>query len=193
MTNGQPPTDLDVMLRPRSVYAQLEGEAGARGLAALRRPLFVALVTGCVVSLLTSARLTARLAVPGTLYWTFVPAAEILGLAVVRGRGSFARQVDLYFRGHLPWLLLLLAYAAAWSFWPTRVYTWGNPPWIAGAVVVLAWSLHIDYWFLRSVAGHGAGRAAGALAALRLVSWLVFLVVFVPGAGWQVAASWVGV
>jgi len=39
---------------------------------AIRRPLLVALVFGCAVSLITSGRLSLRLVAPATLYWSFV-------------------------------------------------------------------------------------------------------------------------
>ena len=50
---------------------------------AIRRPLLVAAVFGCCISLMTSGRLSLRLAAPATLYWSFVPLLEIAGLAVV--------------------------------------------------------------------------------------------------------------
>jgi hypothetical protein len=72
----------------------------------VRRPLLVAFVLGCSVSLMTSGRVTLRLAGPATVHWSFVPLAGIAGLAVVSGRRLHAETIDEFFHGYLPWMLL---------------------------------------------------------------------------------------
>src|ERR1035441_1306513 len=114
---------------------------------AIRRPLLVAAVFGCAVSLMTSGRLSLRLAAPATLYWTFVPLLEIAGLAAVwpwkRSPVSFARGIDLFFVSNTPWSLWLCGFAGIWAFFPPAlVIAWTeNPwPWYAPALAVGLWS-----------------------------------------------------
>ena len=47
-----------------------------------RRPLFLAFVLGCGVSMLGSGRLTLRLIADGALSFAFVPLAELLGFVI---------------------------------------------------------------------------------------------------------------
>jgi hypothetical protein len=92
---------------------------------AIRRPLLVAFVFGCAISLMTSGRLSLRLVAPATLYSSFVPLLEIAGLAVVwpwrQSPLSFARAIDLFFVSHTPWSLWLCAFAAVTpgAAWPS--------------------------------------------------------------------------
>ena len=69
--------------------------APARVAQLLRRPLLLALILGCAVSVLASGRFTLRLIVDGALSMAFVPACQVLGLAAVypfrRTQVSFAR------------------------------------------------------------------------------------------------------
>src|ERR1035438_2111170 len=127
---------------------------------AIRRPLLVAAVFGCAVSLMTSGRLSLRLAAPATLYWSFVLLLEIAGLAAVwpwkRSPLSFARAIDLFFVSNTPWSLWFTAFAAAWGFFPpARVFAWtGNPwPWYASALAVGLWSACLDFRFFRAIPG----------------------------------------
>ena len=75
----------------------------------------MAAVFGCAVSLMTSGRLSLRLAAPATLYWSFLPLLEIAGLAAVwpwkRSPISFARAIDLFFVSNTPWSLWFTAFA----------------------------------------------------------------------------------
>src|SRR4051812_37172619 len=85
----------------------------------LRRPLGIALILGCSISLMTSARLTLRLAIPAAIYWSFVPLCELAGLAAVcRGRLKPA-IVDTYFRSTTVALSWVIAFSAAFAFLPT--------------------------------------------------------------------------
>src|ERR1017187_10115962 len=110
---------------------------------AIRRPLLVAAVFGCAVSLMTSGRLSLRLAAPATLYWSFVPLLEIAGLGAVwpwkRSPISFARAIDLFFVSNTPWSLWFTAFAGLSPlFSPVRVFARpGNPgPVFAAAMAV---------------------------------------------------------
>jgi hypothetical protein len=164
---------------------------------ALRRPLLVAFVLGCAVSLMTSGRLTLRLALPATLYWTFVPVCQMVSLAVVarRRKMPFAQLIDSYFQSHTAWLLWVMAFAAMWAFVPApTVFSWMFPRtlWFASAGLVLAWSAYVDFGFFRRVLGRPPGRAARDLAIQRLLCWAMGLAIFVAPGGWQVVASAIG-
>ncbi|HEV2446696.1 MAG TPA: hypothetical protein VGS58_12265 [Candidatus Sulfopaludibacter sp.] len=163
----------------------------------LRRPLLVALVLGCAVSLMTSGRLTLRLAGPAAVYWSFVPLCEIASLAVVAGRRGtpFARTIDRYFEGHAAWLLWATAFVAVWAFVPAPAvygWRWRTLWWYGSAAAVFAWSAYVDFGFFRRVLGRSAGRAARDLAIQRALSWAAGLAIFVAPAGWQELASWLG-
>jgi len=166
---------------------------------AIRRPLLVAVVLGCAVSLMTSGRLSLRLAAPATLYWTFVPLLEIAGLAAVwpwkRSPVSFARAIDLFFVSNTPWSLWFTAFAALWAlFPPARVFAWtGNPwPWYASALAVGLWCARLDFRFFRSVPGRTPARACRDLAVQRFIAWTGGVAWFMGPAAWQVVASRVG-
>jgi len=163
-----------------------------------RRPLLVAVVLGCTMSLITSAGLTLRLAGPATFYWSFVPLAEIAGLAAVCWPGrralSFSRQVDLFFAGHGPWLFWLIGLCAIWSFVPpieafacTKVWLYG-----AGAIVIV-WSAFIDFRFFRFAMERSPARAARDLLLQRLISWTIIIAIFGgPAIPPEIAARLVG-
>ena len=164
---------------------------------ALRRPLLVAFVLGCAVSLMTSGRLTLRLVAPATLYWTFIPLCEIGSLAVVaRGRKMpFARLIDTYFESHTAWLLWVVGFAAVWVFVPPgTAYHWfdDNRLRYGSAALVFAWSAWLDFRFFRRILDRTPGRAARDLTIQRLLAWAVGFAIFVTPAGWQVVSSALG-
>jgi hypothetical protein len=186
--------ELWVMLRPRAAYSELALDtAEPSRWMAIRRPLLLAFVCGCAVSLMTSGRVTLRLTVPAMLYFTFVPLIEIAALAVVRSRSiSLARAIDLFFMGHAPWPLWLTGFAAAWAFLPAmQVFATLTRPltWYAPVLLVLAWSAYIDFWFLRCVFERTPARALRDLTVQRLLTWAGVAVCFAPTAAWQVTAS----
>ncbi len=144
--------DVWVMARPGPAFAALAGRATQDSLwRVFRRPLLVAVVLGCVTSLITFPGITLRLAGPAALCWSFVPLAEVLGLAVAcAGEGArvgFGRKVDLFFMGYLPWLLWPTGIATTFSFLSTaRAFVLLDWLWLgwAGAIVI-AWSAWIDF------------------------------------------------
>jgi hypothetical protein len=148
---------------------------------------------------MASGRVSPRLAVPATVYWSFVPLVETAGLAAVWRRQReairFARAIDLFFQGHAPWLLWLAAFAAIWAFFPTVLvlgWTYAKWAWYGSALAVAAWSAVIDYRFFRGVLGRGAGSALGNLLLQRVVSWGAGLAWFLGRSAWQVTAARLG-
>jgi multisubunit Na+/H+ antiporter MnhB subunit len=109
------------MWQPRAAYRWLAGTPSEGRWWAVTRPLFVALVLGCMVSLVTSGAVSLRRAGDGTLNALLVPATQIIALAVVcwrRPRISFSRVVELSFTGYGPWVLWVILFSTLWAFVP---------------------------------------------------------------------------
>ena len=181
-----------VMLKPAEAYSGLARlPVDDRKWLLLRRPLFVAFILGCTISLITSGRITARLAGPATLYWTFVPLSEIAALVALwwgrRQIVSLPRAVDLFFMSHGPWSLWLIGMAIMWSFFdPIRTYGGPNLIWLDGAgVAVMVWSGYIDYCFFQRIFGRSSTQAAGDVLLQRLISWSLILLIFGGGSLWE--------
>jgi len=183
--------DARVLVRPARAFRVLaDAAAGTHRHSSIwiaaRRPLFLTLVLGSVASLVGASVATVRLIAPTAVYWSFVPAAEILALAIVlwrrRGAHRLPHLIDAFFAGHAAWTLFLLIVGATmavaspqhWWFLITR-------PAIGGLVLVTAWSAYVDFCFFRHVCGAGATRAIGDLALHRFIAWtLIFWVFAVP-------------
>jgi len=153
---------------------------------AVRRPLFLSLVLGCVISLIGASVATIRLIGATPLYWSIVPVVEILGLAIViwrrRGARTFASLIDIFFAGHAAWTLFLLLTGAVlavappehWWFLITR-------PVVTGLVLVAGWSAYVDVCFFRYVCGARLASAIGSAVVFRAVAWvLIFWIFAVP-------------
>jgi hypothetical protein len=155
----------------------------------------VALVLGCATSLMTSGRLTLRLAAPATVYWTFLLLLEIAGLAAVCGKGIRPKTIDAFFAGHTPWLLWVTSFAALWAWLPathlfgTRAYLW---TWIGLALLMIVWSARFDFAFSRRVLGRTRGQAARDVAVERAICWIGGLAMFAATASWQIVAARLG-
>lgn len=151
----------------------------------------MAFVLGCTMSLITFPRVTARLAIPGAFYWTFVPLAEMLALGLVSAKSrqtiSFPSKVDLFFVGHLCWLLWLIGIAAIFSFLPpAHAFALTNPFWLYyAALAVIIWSAWIDFGFFRAVTGSSRAGAVGRLFLQRAISWSMILLIFSGSVVWQ--------
>jgi hypothetical protein len=194
-----PSPDIWVMLHPGAAYANLARLPGSGGWILFRRPILVALVFGCVISLMTSGRLTLRLALPAAIVWSFVPLLEMASLAAVwhikRPPISLPRAIDLFFMGHAPWSLWLVGFAAIRAFVPTvQVFAWMGAKWIwfASAFLAMAWSGYIDFHFFRTVLDRTAARAARDLVLQRLICWIGFLLIFLAPGAWSTLAPWLG-
>ena len=189
--------EISLMRNPRA-YAHLV-ELPERPGSAWRRPLLVASVLGCAISLMTSGRITLRLAAPATLYWSFLPLCEILALGVfwIGGRPGvpFRRAIDLLFAGQAPCSLWLLAFAAVWACFPAPTILAVSPrPWMwyVSAIGVLGWTAWIDFWFFRCVLARSPARALASLLLYRAICWPLALAVFLYSAGVTVVAKRLG-
>lgn len=160
---------------------------------AVRRPLVVAVVIGCAVSLLAEGTVTPRLALPAAIYWSFVPFLQVAGLAAALRRRPDAAAIDAFFRGFGPWLLWLAAFTALWTFVPAPAVFGlrGFPFWAwvaAGAAGV--WSLWIDFQFFLARREGSPEHAARDVAVHRLVCWPAGMAIYVMPAAWQMVESW---
>ena len=147
------------------------------------------------MSLAASGSVTARLALPAALYWSFVPLLEIAGLAVVLRKRLCAEAIDEFFAGHGPWLLWLAAFAALWTFVPAPVAfgRTGYPQfWYVLGALAAAWSAWIDFAFFQRAGKRSRAGAARDVLVQRLVCWPLGMAIFVAPAAWQVAVSKVG-
>jgi hypothetical protein len=187
--NGNPwSLDARIMVRPAREYQLLRDSPSAPGLrAGIRRPLFLALAMGAIVSLITVNGLTMRLAGSGAIAWSFVPLVEGLALAAVlfrRRKGTpFPVLLDRFFAGHAPWTLLMIAIAAMMAFVPPK-YVWDllTGPYLLAAALVVLWSAYVDYCFFRYLVAARRAAAMRDVAVLRLLTWpIVFWIFAVPG------------
>jgi hypothetical protein len=176
--------DAWAMCRPDRAFRYIASQKTGRGLwLALRRPLFVAFILGCGISLMTTGVLTLRLLISVTAYWTFVPAVEALGLiAVLRkpsGNASWAATIDRFFVGHGTWTLFMTVLAASLAFLPPQT-AWRllTTMWLVVLVVVLAWSGYVDFCFFRWVTGASRASATRRLLVHRLLTWTAIFIVF---------------
>lgn len=176
--------DVRATFRPSQTYQDLAQEPGGSGKWILvRRPLFLALFLASMVSLIASQRLTLRLVATAAFNMSFIPLVEIAGLRAVwrpqRGL-SFSRAVDVFFMGHGPWILWLLAYASIWTFFsPDHAFFWTAPRYIwVMFLLAIAWSACIDYCFFRQVFHLDRTEAVLDLFLQRAISWTLGILIF---------------
>jgi hypothetical protein len=179
------------MWRPAVAYEQLAGLPASEGrIGALRRPLFVAFLFGCMVSLIASQRLTLRHVAGGAVSASCILVGQIAALAVVCGRQrvlSFSRAIDLFFMGYGPWSLWILGFSAVWAFAsPMHAFVWaGLRTILPTASLVALWSGYIDFCFFRQVLQRRPGRAAWDLLLLWTISWSIAIAIFGGGPLWS--------
>ncbi|MGA7379451.1 MAG: hypothetical protein WBX03_01255 [Terriglobales bacterium] len=181
--------DVWVMLRPGEAYPWLARQGAGEGTwGAAQRPLFMVLLLGCLVSLVTAGSVSLRLLAAGAISGLFVPLLEIGVLAGLwRGRrtSSFPRAVDLFFMGHGPWVVYLLIFSAIWAFAsPILAFVLtGRWMWFLLGVVFL-WSAYVDFCFMRYVLRERRSRACAKLLVLRVITWGIGLEIFGGGSLW---------
>jgi hypothetical protein len=140
----------------------------------LRRPLLLAFVLGCGVSLLASGRMTPRLIVDGTLSFAFVPLCELIAYAIVyrlqRGARPFAQTADRYFAGNAPWLWWMLALMTATAILPARRLGSLLAPILFTAPIPIALSVRFDWRFFRGD-GRSSRQALIDIILQRSIAW----------------------
>ncbi|HEX9366395.1 MAG TPA: hypothetical protein VF921_07200 [Vicinamibacterales bacterium] len=168
------------MISPGETYASLARMPGrSTPLAALRRPLVVALVLGVTAAIGATRHLTPALLLSTTVCWSFVLVVQVaIALILIAGPArrtvGLARALDLYFAGHAPWSLWMLA-AAAWAPSPLgRPFT----PLLIAAAVPIVLTPRILSAFFREVLEMDPRRAAARTAAQQVMTWVTFVLLF---------------
>lgn len=179
--------DVRAMFRPAAVFTGLAERPAASGAwTLLRRPVLVAAVLGCSMSLLTHGYLSPGLAASSAIAWCYVPLAEIAGLAVAwraAGRAiGWPRAVDLFFAGHAPWLFWMILCAGFWIPAADLPSLHASPVLAGSMLLILMWSAYIDLQFFRHAAGFS--RPVRYLLLQRCVTWGLFLGIFGGGSLW---------
>lgn len=180
-----------VLFDPAAVFRELTDDRRPGLRVLVRRPLFLAFVFGCVVSMEASGRFTARLVADGMISFAFVPFVEAVALAVVFRRHAhvipFARAVDMYFVANAPWLLWLIALSTLRAFQspiqataPSPLLIWAV---LASLVPVAVWSAWIDLHYFRVVLPRPAGAMRDLLLE-RAIAWSCAIVYFLGYAIW---------
>ena len=191
--------EVRVLRSPAAAFRELTKEQGGGAWTLVRRPVLLAFVCGCTVSLQASGRLSARLIVDGAISFAFVPAFEMAALAAVYWRSpqrlSFARAVDLSFAATAPWLLWLMAFAVLRCLQsprqaaaPEDVLLWTLE---VSLVPIAAWAACIDLQFFREVLPRPDGHAARDLMLQRAIGWSCTVVWFFGYAIWpEIVRRW---
>jgi hypothetical protein len=159
----------------------------------MRRLLLLTVVVGCVVSLIVSGRLTARLAADGIVSFAFIPVIEIASFALVWRRVrvdaastglSFAEAFDRFALGDTPWLYWMLGLAViAVVVPPHQIGTWAFPL-LLSSVLPFARAVASDLRFFRDAMGRPARSARRDVIVLRAVAWTAGLGYFLGIAIW---------
>ncbi len=173
--------EIQVMLSPAAAYRRCATRAGGGGLwVAARRPLFVALLQGVAIAMMATNTVAAPTVASVTLCWSAAVLVQLLAgtaliLSAPRRAVSFTRAVDLFYLGHAPWSLWLLACAAG----ARAPITWLLPyfSWIVllAMAVAAALTARILVAFAQTVLGLDRRAAVRRTALHQTVIWLVLL------------------
>jgi hypothetical protein len=171
--------DLHVMAAPREAYAEALRQPAGGSWLAVRRPAVVALVVGTGSAFSATGHVTIGLLVSGFVCWSFVPLLQMATAgAIMRSSRSrvlpFGRRIDLWFMGHMPWSLWILAATLAMGTAPKgwRV-EW---PIIVSALIPIAWTSVIAASFCRVVLGDTSRVARARTALHQAVTWTIALI-----------------
>ena len=156
----------------------------------LRKPLLLAFVLGCGVSAVASGRFSVRLIVDGAVSFAFLPAIELLSLAVVnamgpRRRRPFPDTADRFCDGNWPWLLWLAGVAAITALVPPRQSGSWMTVFVLSALAPFAWSFVIDFRFFRDVSLRSTRGAVQDLILFRALGWPLGIAYFFGIAIWS--------
>jgi hypothetical protein len=172
----QPSTALQVMLAPTREYRRhLQSESSPRWSRALVWPASIALLLGAVTAIAAANRVSVRLLASQTVCWSFVAAVQVLtGLLLIRSAPQRVvgtlRALDLFFAGHLPWSLWLVAAAGLQVGDPSNMTAL-----LVSLLLPAAATPRILAAFCREVLGLSPSAARRRVVAHQLVTWLIIL------------------
>jgi hypothetical protein len=166
------------MARPARTYATELGVRRAGLWVAVRRPALVALVLGAATAVSSTGHLTIRLLISGIVCWSFVPLLQMaIAAAIMRSAASqsiaLPRRLDLWFMGHAPWSLWIVAAMSTMAAAPIAAHVeWAI---MASAVVPIVWTSIIGAAFCRVVLGDPPLVASARTALHQAITWTIAL------------------
>ena len=174
------------MISPGETYARLaRASARATLLTAIRRPLLVAIVLGVSVAKAATGHVTPALVASTILCWSFVIVLQAaIGLGLMAGAArrtvGSARSLDLYFAGHAPWSLWILAVAAS----PSPL---GHPIWpfLIAAIVPLFLTARTTNAFFREVLEMDPRHAVMRTVAQQAITWGCLVILYGTAVAWM--------
>jgi hypothetical protein len=173
-------TELGLLFSPHDTYARLaRAPRQATILTALRRPLLITIVLGVSTAISATGRVTPSLVLSTTLCWSFVVVLQaVIAMALIaapaRRTVGRRRALDLFFAGHAPWSLWMLA-AAAWA--PSPIGLPLTPVLVAAGVPILM-TPRIVKAFFQEVLEMDPRHALARAAAQQAISWGAFVALF---------------
>jgi hypothetical protein len=160
-----------------------------------RRALLLMFAMGLMLSVSSSARVSARTVVDGMISFAFLPVSEALALSVVYlksdRRVPFVGALEQFFASNTPWLLWILAFCvwqallSPWSISDTTVKII-----IASLLVPACWAAYLDLHFFRAGLSRPGAAAAIDLAIARGVGWTSAVAYFFGIALWARIVAW---
>ena len=172
--------EIQVMLAPQGTYRRLlQGPLPIGWRAVLGRPALVALVIGAFVTLTNAGQLLPTLLLGTTIAWVWVPALQLalitpfIAFGRRRRRAPLSSAVDLFFVGHGPWSLWLMAVAALMMGRLPNGLSSTNDliPLLLSALVPILWTSIIVFAFFRVVLAFPIWLALLATALYEAMIW----------------------
>ena len=145
----------------------------------MRRSLLLLIAIACVVSVLASGRLSARLALDGAVSFAFIPVLEMLSFAAIwprvrehaRASGlAFGTAFDGFAAGDRPWLLWMLLLVLVGMLPARQAGAW-FPALLLSSLVPFVLVVLADVRFVREGLGRPARAARMDILLQRLIGW----------------------
>lgn len=168
--------ELQVTLSPSATYARCVRDAGGGLWVAARRPLFVVLIQGVAIAMAATQSVGAPLVASVAVCWSATVLVQLLAAAILiassrRRTVPFSTALDLFFLGHAPWSLWLLACAAALT-WLLPYFSWILLLTMAVPTLLTA---RIVYAFAQQVLGSSRSEALRRTVVHQLAVWALLL------------------
>jgi hypothetical protein len=188
--------DARLLWRPFAGYRELVAEEPPRWSAAAWGGARWLLFVGCFVAWTTSGRLVADHLIFAPLSWAFGPVLQGVWIALAARASKVERPtpqvVALYFRGHAPWMLVLLAVSGFCLFVPEPGELLVAALGVVAVAMALAmvWCAFLTYALFRGAFDldwRQSLRAAGIFYlgySLSLVAWYGVTGQLAPILGW---------
>jgi hypothetical protein len=156
-----------ILVRPFATYRATASDTRSGWWVLLRGPLLFSLVIAAFVSWTTAGRLVGYHLLFAPISWGWVLLWQVGWLWLVtrafRTTRPFAQVVDLYYLGHSPWMLLLLAVSGLCLLVPepSRVllFLWSNGIVLPLVLSFVIWGMLLTFALFRAALGLSRIRA----------------------------------